>query len=171
MMPPSKPSNEGEVGLEEAGVEVSPNLDNYQFEKTTAVGLGSYKVQVSNAQFTLWAQLLAAMVLLIAITSTFGKSTNHYGYAISVAVIAMFFCLLGLLLSLRPDARDQLLFVAPLVGTVTIGYGNAIFLFAWWTIAAGILTFNGPFTDVSFIPRRLHTILLHYYYYHRHTAR
>jgi hypothetical protein len=164
-MPPNE--NEG-LNMEEVGMESSPEddydsnqVDDYRFDtnQPTTVGLGLYKVQVPH--LPLWGQLLSAMTLLIAITNTFGKGTDHYTYAVSVAVIAMAFGLFGLFLSLRPDIYDQFLFVAPVVGSVTIGSGNSLFLFAWWTIAAGILTFNGPFLTVSFIPRLL--LLLSYY--------
>lgn len=88
---------------------------------------------ITNAQLPMIGTFFSALILLVAILVG-GKSLKNYEYTISVAAVAMFFSLLGFLLtSCRKDNDDK------------TSQFNGIFLFLWCFIGACVLTFNGPF--------------------------
>eukprot|EP00980_Cylindrotheca_fusiformis_P008925 scaffold1901_cov126-Cylindrotheca_fusiformis.AAC.1 len=71
---------------------------------------------------------------------------KYHGYSIAVGAIAILFSVVGLyLLQFASTLYDQQLLVIPLIGSCTVGYTLCLTLFAWWIIAAGVLTFSGPF--------------------------
>jgi len=49
----------------------------------------------------------------------------------------------------KPDLMEKKLFALPKLGDVSLKMFLGFFLFAWWAVAAGILTFQGPFLTTS----------------------
>ena len=97
------------------------------------VGVGKFKVHVSDRQLPLVGIFFAGMVLLIAVCVS-AQGFLYYSYGISVGVVAMFFSLLGFLLTFNDNLNDK------------FGKWNYIFLFIWCFVGACILTFSSPFT-------------------------
>jgi len=92
-------------------------------------------------------QLVSAIVLLIAAT-TFPQHKN-FSYSIVASVFAIVFSMLGSYLSYNTDMGNRRLFTMKFLGDVTIHSANATFLFVWWIISTGILTFDGPFVETG----------------------
>lgn len=116
-------------------------------EATKATGmLGS-----DSRGLALIGQLFAAIVLLVAVTTRAGWNVAHpknWAYTIAAASVAMFFSLVGLGL-IAAGKSEQRLFEMPVAGTVTVGRLLAFWNFVWWAVAAGICTFDAPFTSVE----------------------
>lgn len=103
-------------------------------------------------------QLGAAIVLLIAANMCDGchdspsgpdsDKVPNWGFTVTAAAIAMCTSILGLVLLRMREIYDRTLFTLP-TGEVTVGYFLACFNLAWWTIAAGIITFENPFTSTG----------------------
>ena len=69
-----------------------------------------------------------------------------FPYALSVGIVSLMLSVTLLILqSKNPDALLKVLFSLPKVGEVSVELLIAFALFAWWAVAAGILTFQGPF--------------------------
>mmetsp|Transcript_17870 Transcript_17870/g.49560 ORF Transcript_17870/g.49560 Transcript_17870/m.49560 type:complete len:338 (-) Transcript_17870:404-1417(-) len=102
--------------------------------------------EVANAQVPMMAQFCCAILVLVAITTGFDKhETSNYSYAVAASIIAMIFSLAGIVFAATPGLGGQMLFSAPILGSVSVGYLNALFLFVWWLVAACVLTFDHPF--------------------------
>ena len=68
-------------------------------------------------------------------------------YALIVGIISLLASLTLMILQQKnPDMLLKKLFDLPKIGDVTIELFIADFLFVWWCIGAGIMTFQGPFT-------------------------
>jgi hypothetical protein len=102
------------------------------------VGVGKFNVQVTERQLPLVGVFSAAMVLLIAVCVS-AKGAKNYPYGISVAVVAMFFSLLGFMLLTLQDS----------ISSDKFANWNYYFLSIWCSVGAFILTFSGPFTVTS----------------------
>jgi len=109
-------------------------------------------------------QFLAGLVLLIAacvqcgnlnkgIPSAFQvdcSAIKNWAYTVSAASIAIFTSISAIvLLRCARSTYDKVLATSSQIGDLTIGFLIAIFHFLWWGIAAGIITFQGPFTDTG----------------------
>lgn len=57
--------------------------------------------------------------------------------------------LLLYLQSKKPEILLKVLFSLPRIGAVSVELLFAFFLFAWWCVGTGIMTFRGPFTVSS----------------------
>lgn len=100
-------------------------------------------------------QFISATVLIIALnqscpTGGCDKYPN-YTYATTAASIAMVFTAIGILLVSATELYDRDLFQLPGSLTLTVGKLLAIFLFIWWIVAAGVITFDGPFTSSALL--------------------
>ena len=136
----------GEVnGGDDTAGDVTTN--NMGSSGSNPYGIGPYTVNVTDAQYPYFGQLLAGPVLVISILLS-TSSTNN-GYGIAAGVIATILSMVGLRLIQLPELHDQQLFALPVIGLCSVGYTLALVLFIWWTIAAGVLTFDGPFDIVS----------------------
>ena len=116
-------------------------------EKHTTFAAGGYEMAVQNVMIPWIGQVLAGIVLLIAITTIKGSDKN-WAYGISASVIAIFFALVGLWL-MRSTMGETPLGTYPYIGELTYVGALAQFNFIWWFIAAGIMTFSGPFLVTS----------------------
>lgn len=146
-----------EPGMEDVDVtapDVEANGDAVMTENTYPYGIGNYKINVSDKQFPYFGQLLAGIVLLIAVLLHPEEFyvPNNFGFGIAASVIAILLSLAGLRLIQLTDLYDQQLFALPLIGVCTIGYLFNLICVIWWTIAVGILTFDGPFLVVRIAP-------------------
>jgi hypothetical protein len=140
-MPPSTmpPADEEDMGeVEEIGLEVTDEDHAKADHESTTVGLGGVSIEVNSRMMPYIGQILAAVVLLIAVTVPSGDVKNG-SYGIAGAVIAMFFAIVGCYLVKVEEMYDRPIGTFPLVGTLTVGNVNARFLFMWWFIAAGRL--------------------------------
>lgn len=121
----------------EAGEEVvmtTPGRSEDQEEENKRVTVGG--VSVSYAQLPMIGMFFSAIILLVAILVG-GSRLKNYEYTISVAAVAMFFSLLGFLLTCKEDLNGK------------ISEFNGYFLFLWCFIGACIITFDGPFKVTS----------------------
>lgn len=97
-------------------------------------------------------QLIASIALLIAVTKCNNNwqcddvdKPDNWAYTVSAAVIAMAFSLGGLaMVHFNKDGFDK-----PMMGMCSAGRLLMFFLFVWWAVAAGIITFDGPFEMVG----------------------
>jgi hypothetical protein len=137
------PADEEEVDeVEEIGLEVTDEAHAAKADhESTTVGLGGVSIEVNSRMMPYIGQILAAVVLLIAVTVPSGDVKNG-SYGIAGAVIAMFFAIVGCYLVKVEAMYDRPLGTFPLVGTLTVGNVNARFLFIWWFIAAGRLGYS-----------------------------
>eukprot|EP00521_Asterionellopsis_glacialis_P006637 CAMPEP_0195284040 /NCGR_PEP_ID=MMETSP0707-20130614/2392_1 /TAXON_ID=33640 /ORGANISM="Asterionellopsis glacialis, Strain CCMP134" /LENGTH=202 /DNA_ID=CAMNT_0040343335 /DNA_START=70 /DNA_END=675 /DNA_ORIENTATION=+ len=148
MMPP-----EGEEGkIEDVQMSGTDYTDeaHEQNGSTTSVRVGPMTMNVSNTRLTFIGQLIASIVLLIAVTSGYedydddnkkagAHHLKHYEYAISASVVAM---VVNLAILMKPDITENVKRF-PFFGTDVSGI--SVILVAWWTIAVGVLTYNAPF--------------------------
>jgi hypothetical protein len=102
-----------------------------------SVGVGKYKVHISDVQLPLIGTFFAAVVLLIA-ACVAAKGLKYYEYTIAVAAVAMVFSFLGLVLT----------FMEGDLNTKIAKYNN-YFLLLWNFIGACFITFSSPFTSTG----------------------
>jgi hypothetical protein len=98
-----------------------------------SVGVGKYKVHVSDVQLPLVGIFFAGTVLLIAVCVG-AEGKKYYEYAMSVAAVTMVFSFLGLALTFKEDLNTE------------VGVYNNYFLFLWNFVGACFITFSSPFT-------------------------
>ena len=93
------------------------------------------------------------IVLLVAASATETVSSVIGGvqtYALAVGVVSLIVAIVLMTLqNKKPEKLMQVLFSMPIVGAVSVELFIAFFLFAWWCVGAGIMTFQGPFTLTS----------------------
>jgi len=97
-------------------------------------------------------QLIASIALLIAVTKCNNNwqcdddnKPENFGYTVSAAVVALGFSLGGLIMvHLNKEGFDK-----KMMGVCSSGRLLMVFLFCWWAVAAGIITFDGPFEMVG----------------------
>eukprot|EP00978_Attheya_sp_CCMP212_P022754 scaffold68343_cov40-Attheya_sp.AAC.1 len=125
---------------------------------SSKVPVAKATVTIGDTQMPLVGQLIASIVLLIALVIGLNEwdkdewfKQKNWGYGIAAAVIAMCFSILGIFLSFNSKWNDMPVeFTSSIMkNTASVGSLNNIFLFVWWIIAAGILTFDGPFVLTS----------------------
>jgi len=93
-------------------------------------------------------QVVAAIVLIIAVAVKDPATTSNWGFGVSVGAISAFSALLSLVV-LPSSKSEWLLFTAPGVGEVTAGRLLSGFLSIWWGVGMGVLTFQGPFVTTD----------------------
>lgn len=106
------------------------------------------EIALRGSALPLSVMFVAGIILCIA-TGQLPSSVRNWGYTIAAGVVSSVFSLFGLILYQKQDVYTRKLFEAPLVGEVTPGLILAMFLFVWWSIATGIITFSDPFTGTS----------------------
>ena len=112
--------------------------------------IAGYSVNIMEKQMPFLGQLLVAPILILA--STLAEFTSkNYGYATAVGVVAILFSAGGLWLLQKGEMYNQQLLALPILGPCSMGYTLSLANFIWWGVAAGILTFSGPFTVVSIL--------------------
>lgn len=92
-------------------------------------------------------QFVAAVVLLISVV-VFPIRIN-YGFGIAASVIAILSSLFGTYIANNSNIGNRVLGQVPLLGDLTVHSANAMFLFIWWIVTTGVLTFNGPFIETG----------------------
>lgn len=137
---------EGEEGMEDVDVNQDPASPDPN-DPAYAYSVGGYSVSVMEQQIPFLGQLVAAPILILATTLP-SYTLEHYGYSIAVGVVGLLLSAGGLYLVQFSGLYDQQLMALPVVGPCSIGYTLCLFLFAWWAVAAGMLTFSGPFEVV-----------------------
>jgi hypothetical protein len=125
-----------EVKNQKADVEVQEPATGHLSDSGVHVGVGKYKVHVSDKQLPHVGVFFAATVLLIAACVS-AQGLKYYKYSISVAAVAMFFSALGFGLTFNDELNEQ------------VGKFNSYFLVLWCFIGACILTFSSPFTSTD----------------------
>lgn len=116
--------------------------------RATKMGVAGYELSIDNSALPYFGIVLSATILLIAVCV--GNWSTNEAYGIAVAVIAMIFGLIGAGLAAKnKELYDKPLGSLPVFGEATLGSGLAQFLFLWNFIAAGVLTFSGPFKTTS----------------------
>lgn len=104
---------------------------------------------VGSSVLPLSIQLIASIVLCIAV-GQLPTQVQNWEYTVAVGVVAAAFSFIGLLIfNLKRDVYDKILFTAPIFQEVTVGLLLAIFLFIWWAIGTGIITFQAPFNGAG----------------------
>jgi hypothetical protein len=136
---------EDDQEVEEIGLEPSTEEEE---RGATKVGVGGYELNIDNSALPYFGIVLSAIILLIAVIV--GDFNKNEGYGIAVAVVNMVFGLFGAYMA----SKNRVLYENPLgtlpyLGEFTWGSGLAQFLFMWSFVAAGVLTFNGPFLVTS----------------------
>eukprot|EP00538_Stauroneis_constricta_P013430 CAMPEP_0119551202 /NCGR_PEP_ID=MMETSP1352-20130426/4516_1 /TAXON_ID=265584 /ORGANISM="Stauroneis constricta, Strain CCMP1120" /LENGTH=341 /DNA_ID=CAMNT_0007597215 /DNA_START=105 /DNA_END=1130 /DNA_ORIENTATION=- len=144
------PNNGAHVGTNGANygppTSPTPTSDWYNNQQRDGGVTSIGGAEIANAQLPMMGQFCAAILVLIAITTGFNQSTTpNYNYGVAVGIVAVIFSLLGIVLTSLPDLSNQTLFSSPVLGSVSIGYLNALLLFVWWFVAACVLTFDHPF--------------------------
>lgn len=89
--------------------------------------------------------ITSGVVLCAALLAT---SVNAYAAAAGGVGIG-FGAITMVLDAKKPDLMEKKLFALPKLGDVSLKMLLGFFLFAWWAVAAGILTFQGPFLTTS----------------------
>lgn len=111
-----------------------------------AYNMGGYSVNIMEKQMPFLGQLLVAPILILASTLAETSSAKNYGFATAVGVVAILFSAGGLYLLQKGEMYNQQLTALPILGPCSVGYTLSLVNFIWWGVAAGILTFSGPFT-------------------------
>lgn len=148
---------EGEE-IEEVGLDSGRHGNNGDTEEqyhkqekhdATTVEVAGYKVEIDDRAIPYIGLIIASVVLLIAVVVLPSWFIN-YGYGIAVSIISIIFASFGgYMAAMNTALYDKPLGTIPYFGSLTLGYVNALFLFLWTFIAAGVLTFNGPFLVTS----------------------
>lgn len=115
-----------------------------------AYSMGGYSVNVMEKQMPFLGQLLVSPILILSsvLAERNYYGYENYGYATAVAVVAIIMSACGLYLCQKGEMYNQQLLALPILGPCSIGYTLSLANFVWWSVAAGILTFSGPFTVV-----------------------
>jgi hypothetical protein len=124
--------------MEEEEIEGGAVVEFPKLESEEGGGMHVGPFEMSGEQVPFIGCFFAAMVLVVAMTTKTGITDHdYYGYGISVAVIAMFFSLVGFAFT-KIDMGEKL----PMY--------NKYLLFLWTFIGACFLTFErGPFPKSS----------------------
>lgn len=93
----------------------------------------------------MWGQLVAAVVLILA-AAALPPSTENWGFALTVGIVAAAFSFAAALLSGSPKGTRVLCFACDGGGGLTLNEVLALLLFVWWGVGTGILTIHGPYT-------------------------
>jgi hypothetical protein len=105
---------------------------------TTKEGSGDAGEEAASDQLALIGGFFSALVLLVAVLTDDNVTKKYENYGISLAVITMFFALVGFGLSKKPMGKPEI--------PSYINY----FLFLWNFLGACIMTFgDGPFLHTS----------------------
>lgn len=100
-----------------------------------------------------WAlECMASIVLIICVIFNDVNLLVNGPYTLSVGIIGVLFSAAAMLLiKFQPDVWDKKVADAPTASmpTIIVGYLFAAFGFVWWAIAAGVITFQGPYTVAS----------------------
>lgn len=116
---------------------------------STTIGAGGYNVEIDNRAVPYVGLVLSAVILLVALVVPNAALPNE-GYGIAVCVVNMIFGLFGAIMAAKNVGLfDRPLGTFPYFGSLTVGSATAQFLFLWTFIAAGVLTFDGPFLVTS----------------------
>lgn len=104
------------------------------------------KVQVEYKILPIIAQYVAAMIILIAITSKNNRVTN-YTYGIIFSSVSMALCLIGTIChyTVSRSMENRLPGSSMILQSLTYSAALSIFLWLWWLVGVVILTFFGPF--------------------------
>jgi len=116
---------------------------------TTTFGIaGVYEVSIEDGLIPFVGQIIAAILLLIAIIVLKGSVENQ-GFGITACIVALLLAFGGVYLTKKPLLGAVPLGTLPFVGLLTYSSFLALLAFLWWFISAGILTFSGPFLVTS----------------------
>jgi len=138
----SKDTSDGE---DMDGMHILPDLQgNNGNDEGNVYSVGGYSVNIKEKQMPFLGQLLVAPILILSATLAESSSQN-YGYATAVGVIALLFSAGGLYILKKGEMYNQQLMAVPILGPCSVGYTLSLVNFVWWGVAAGILTFSGPF--------------------------
>jgi len=103
----------------------------------------------------MWGQLVAAVVLILAVSALPPQTTTCWGYALAVGIVSAAVSLVAALLLENLAGRVPLLPLPPSVAAasgaaaLTLNGLLATFLFLWWGVGTGILTIHGPFLSTG----------------------
>lgn len=135
--------------VEDIGLDSGAEDQAHDKPESTTVGVAGYNIEIENRAIPYVGLILSAVILLIAIVVPVGKNT-HEGYGIAVCVVSILCGMFGAYMAwMNTSLYDNPLGTFPFFGTLTLGTANAQFLFLWNFVAAGILTFDGPFLVTS----------------------
>jgi len=139
----SKGTFDGEDTMD--GMDVIPPLQQQDGgDDGLAYSMGGYSVNVKERQMPFLGQLLVAPIVILS-SALAESSSRNYGYATTVGVGALMFSAGGLYVLQKGEMYNQQLLALPILGPCSLGYTLSLVNFVWWGVAAGILTFSGPF--------------------------
>lgn len=122
-------------------------------EHYTTYGFGGYQYTVHNRQIPYIGQMIASVVLLIAITTLKKDAVNvdvkNEGFGIAACIIALLLAICGVALVRNAPLAENVIGTYPYIGTTTYLGGLSYLMFIWWFLTACILTFSGPFLVTS----------------------
>jgi len=115
---------------------------------TTTATRSSRSFSVDSMQLCYFGQIFCACVIIMAIYVPLGglfgggKPRGYLAYALAVAIVAIIFAVLGLVLySAMTDTYGRVI-----SNNITVAFLITKFLVLWWTIAAFLLTFSSGTT-------------------------
>ena len=153
-------SNDQDSGVEEIGLGPPPVSATHSGsgeeggdgdEHYTTYGFGGYQYTVHNRMIPYIGQMIAAIVLFLAITTLKKGAVDvkNEGFGIAACIIALILAIGGLALVRNAPLAENVIGTYPYVGTMTYLGGLSYLMFVWWFLTASILTFSGPFLVTS----------------------
>ena len=109
-----------------------------------------YTATIDNRMIPYLGQIIAGVILFIAITIMEEGKVKNEGFGIVASIIAILLGIGGMMLVRNaPLAENVLVGAVPYLGTITYIGGISYLACTWWFLIACILTFNGPFLITS----------------------
>lgn len=132
------------------GIESIPPSDLDNGQNMPGNNMENASFPTSN-KMPLAGQLLMATVLLLQITlEDVEVEPENRSFCIVASIVSLTFVTSSIILTMmKPDLKEKIIYSAQMLGEVSVGYAIDMFLFFWWSITTGIVTFDGPFIELG----------------------